>query len=60
MQTDPNTRDRLWIMRLMAMEPISGQMVECILDSGRRIKCMVMDKYLGKMGENILAYYIFL
>ena len=37
-------------------ENILGLIKEFILVHGKKIKCMVKDKYLGKMEKNILEY----
>lgn len=47
-------------MKQMAMVPINGQIKEFIQGNGKEIKCMVMDKFLGLMAENIQEYSLFL
>ena len=44
----------------MDMVHINGLMVECILDSGRGIKCMAMVKSSGQIRESIQGYFFWI
>jgi hypothetical protein len=49
----PNLREILLMEILMDLVNTYGLIVECIVDSGVRVKCTVTDEFFGKMEESM-------